>query len=1642
MNCQIDSRLLRSLKQKKLCDSPLILCSRIFSVRRFFKYILFFAILLAVPYLHAQNKETFFWDSVESLSGRNYNNSRNSYFPVALYDAHNAYIFYESVDKARQEIKISWRQKKDNLLWSDTFSLKDSFKYYGDSVPDMYSAALSPLGTIAVSVIDSSSANGVIKVYSSSDSAASFSEFTFPPQKKQITSSRIFSSGDGSFILFISLGEGKQSPTESSFSILYSESADGKKWSDLKFFNPASAISNAFSPFFTKINGNDFVFFEGWNAKDSTTSLIYASTRAPGGIWSEPFIVTDSSSMPDSSYYLDFKNFRPFVLSDGQNTKIIWERTSKTGSTATVMVAPLSSEGKIIDRADVESLNAFGNGRRPSLFLFHDKFFALWFDDRNGVNNVHLAENLGVQWIEVDSIQLRQDKKISSSFPCAFILAENSSLCLAWQEDASSTSISMLCEDYRASKPEISARNFKIGKRGGEKNPSVRVVMPKDISGVEGWSGIWTTDKNALPEKNVFSSQYRKTSDNVISAKIPDDLKTDEIVYFKACVLDKAGNWSETASLEYYYDCTPPKKVTEISFDKDEWGFASSNDVAFSWQNDLSDTDEVAGYSWTLTRIAPIDKNLAVTKSKKLEISPEESSEILSALVEQNEENFSRAKIPASKIASSKSAVSFKNRDNGLYVFSVRAIDSVGNAGEPENCIVFLNKYKAATLIRNVEAVPDDFGNVAISVSGEEFSYDGEISEVILTQKESGKKFIFKKDEGDYSIKKGSGSLEKISGIKIDGMKSGNYSVQIRHSERGLSTWRRNLVIGENGTVKYEKQYNFEPIWKIIPKIESEYSVNTDSLLFWSLIVLIMLGIFVCFRGIIISAGDMVKIRKEVALILTGEYMEQEKIEKIHSALRNRYSLKVKFGFLITGLLLFIVAGISFAIGSRMMLVQERILISGLKDRVKVVMGNMASGLETYLDDGREKIVEIGAIVNQTDNFPESEFATIISHHIDGYEVDDESSIDYKKKPLNYVWATNDADILEKITSPVFDAGTVQVKASLNSSFRALSIDLNNEAKKIVDDLSRTTADNSNLIFRKLNEFSAQSFTSYPYMDDNKLDHDTTEYDFYWPVIYQKANNNVDFLQAIIILRVSTSTLLKQIEDSRNLVMYISFASALIAALIALVSSFTLSSIITNPIMKIVSHVKKITETENKLLLEGVEIKITSRDELRTLGDSVNEMTKGLVKGAKDEERAKIAYQRAAKEREKAARAQAEEAKARAEAAEMSIMNLDGQAVQKAFIPLVSEGAEKETVAELKEKEIQLYGYYEGTDAVSGDYFDYKKLDERWYAFIKCDASGHGVPAALIMTIVATIFRRYFATWKFEKNGVKLNLLASDINDFIESLGLRGKFAAMMICLFDTKTGDVYTCNAGDNILRVFDSDERKIKVITLHEAPAAGPLPSFMVEMKGGYKVEKIHLKSNDVLFLYTDGIEESTRFFRNADFEVIACNEPNLKEGEIHATHKKGEQSEQMEPSRVQDIIESVLNKRKYVLTRYHSPVAGEKLEFDFTKCEGTIENAIIALTAVEKVFRMYKKPDSTGRVEKTEMDLEGKKKTVIQIFGDGIKIDRKIDAFLSKYFNLYDYYCVNKVDEGETNYVYYTGVSEDVQADDLTLLAIKRM
>ena len=96
---------------------------------------------------------------------------------------------------------------------------------------------------------------------------------------------------------------------------------------------------------------------------------------------------------------------------------------------------------------------------------------------------------------------------------------------------------------------------------------------------------------------------------------------------------------------------------------------------------------------------------------------------------------------------------------------------------------------------------------------------------------------------------------------------------------------------------------------------------------------------------------------------------------------------------------------------------------------------------------------------------------------------------------------------------------------------------------------------------------------------------------------------------------------------------------------------------------------------------------------------------------------------------------------------------------------------------------------------------------------------------------------------------------------------------------------------------------------------------------------------------------------------------------------------------------------------------------LDFDFTRCEGSVQESILALASLEKVFRLYKSPATLQT--------------------DYIRIDKKIDEFLLKYFNMYDYYAANKTeDSAGINYVDYDQMLEDEQSDDLTLLAIKRI
>jgi hypothetical protein len=252
-------------------------------------------------------------------------------------------------------------------------------------------------------------------------------------------------------------------------------------------------------------------------------------------------------------------------------------------------------------------------------------------------------------------------------------------------------------------------------------------------------------------------------------------------------------------------------------------------------------------------------------------------------------------------------------------------------------------------------------------------------------------------------------------------------------------------------------------------------------------------------------------------------------------------------------------------------------------------------------------------------------------------------------------------------------------------------------------------------------------------------------------------------------------------------------------------------------------------------------------------------------------------------------------------------------------------------------------------------------------------------------------------------------------------MGFKGRFAAFTLCLYDSQTGVVRFCNAGDNIVHLFDASEGKVKTLTLPETPATGVLPNFLVETKGGYKVQAMTLDHGDILLLYTDGIEEAKRKFRNSGYEEIICEEG--EKDTPHATHTVGQGDEEMGPDRVEEIINAVMNKQVYTLHKWHNPEGDDKdLKFDFSSSSGSVEEVIKAMVSVEKIFRCYKDPKHTE--------------------DNRILVDKTVDAFLKKHFLQYRNYCsFTRENPGNDAYMYYTHVKEDEQYDDLTILGIKR-
>lgn len=1544
--------------------------------------------------LYAQG---FFWNPVVPVT------SVETQFPKTVTNGNFACAFWQEIDKKREEIWLSCRYQNSQGEWKLQSRFAGPFDYFGSEIPDIYSATITSTGIVAVAV-QASEKN--FSVYVSSDECSNFVKTDIPVEKGEIFAPRIYATRNNKFILFASRSKVSNPALRlHDFYIYQSTSDDGMHWTPFAETFAGEAMPNSFVPFLCSSNGSDYIVFQSQHTidKKNTFQIYMAHSENGGKSWSAPVHVTDDNSL-DKGDYSDFDNQAPYLLDYNGKLCLVWERKSRGTENSDIWFENVTNSGVVIGSA--EAVSGKGKSRKAGLFVWKNKLYAYWCDNRSGHDQIYFAFQDKVGW---NQKQL-SPSRVVSSFPVPFVGKDE--LRFVWQQTDSKENnrIVFLNPDREVDVPSVVPQDHKAGSRSKNKKVSFKIKLPSDVSGIEGYTYSWSQDEKIQPETRIQDLQ--KTNDLVLKLNASEEGGW----FLKVRVLDRAGNWSESASVNYYLDLTPPKAIVFDEPPKDENGFLKSNYSVIRWNQNPEDSD-IAGYTWKLVQVASVSQRYGSTPRHKTKAGAEEQQKYVQRLLEDNKAAIEKTP-KLSDVLKTVSYFGFSNQNNGLYVLSVAAIDQVGYVGPAVNLPLILNKYEPYTVITGIKDDVSTFGDVTIEITGRDFNYDGSIVSVFVDSDGILPYDItVSKSEQNFKV-----SNNKITGINLGrDLEEGSYYVGVIHSDRGVCRTRsKALKISSNGTVQVENEYEYTPEWKAVTKKYS-HSVYVGTVVLLTGLVLSAIGLIVFGISFIRNYAELCSTNRLIKQLETGALMTQYQDLKKGSEKRNG-SLKTSLAGFTISLVILIIIVISISLGVSMIKEQERTLSKGLHDRVNVLLTSVFTGARTYLQNAEESSMEFNDLLNQMSSLVEAEFLTITGGLSENSE--DRTS----ESSLLHVWASNDQEIGSKVNrlssrktiipgiSLITDAldneqeisrrciilnqdaidqcGEITAKiAELNQEL----VGANQTRRLEISDLNAGYRNQMQTILQTLSEKGAGSIPEY---NDEKFNRNVTEYLFYRPVLYSSGSSK-KYVRGILFLQVNTNSLISDIDKASRNILYIVLIISFITVLVGILVAAAFASKIVKPIQMLEKIVTEISEENDKERLLAGDITDLPNNEIGRLGDSVNRMKKDLGYNER----------------------------------ELNLQANEATPIQQSMVSLEPlSGNFKQNVSRITDKNISEFAYYKGAAGASGDYFDFKSLDGRWYVLIKCDASGHAAPAGILVTMVATLYKKYFENWSYEKNGTKLDDFVYKVNDFLESLNIKGKFVAMIICLFDSKTGNVYMCHAGDRLVRIYDNTSKLLNKLELFETPAAGPFPSFMLQMKGGFKVEQSNLKPKDVLLLYTDGIEENGRIMRTPDFAAVMKPKTDASGAQIvdeYGNLQFEPEKEEFGEERVSEIVNAVFGRKKYVLTKKNNPAAGEILEFDFTNCEGTVEECILALSSMEKLFRLYKPVTATIK--------------------DLVEVDRAIDGFLKKHFSLYEQYAIAPTDDSfngrpvrnpkNPNNVFYAFMKEDPQEDDLTMICLQR-
>jgi hypothetical protein len=1413
-----------------------------------------------------------------------------------------------------------------------------------------------------------------IIVKSSEDGGATFHEIGRVAATTYVASPNLSRTADGGWLLLLTQPEkikdelGQE--TVGKLSIAFATSRDGSVWTGLEPLVTDQTLTQNNQPYHVVLGKTDYVVFQ---SKRVTDHLYLKASTDGGRTWpGESIPITTGDVFAEAAGGRartadEFSNRRPVLAAKADRLALAWERAPLGSDQYQVYYCEIDGSGTVL--LPKEQVTRGGGALYPDFVTLGGQLRLLATEKQLGKARLTLATRTTAGGVALwNALSLAPSLDTAGLVPHGGILDDRLYAFAEVLTPKNEWALYAIRPDTSAPSPSLKPVDFIPGAPTNRSRVGVRWDEPVDASRIAGYQYAWSLEgRPAAPVEIVGASQ-----------QLALDAGDDGAWTLSVWSVDRAGNTSrQPATVTFRRDTTPPAVVTLLldpapGLD----GYQPTNDFTINYVEPPGDTIS----RFEVTRNLPAG---------------------------------------GGRVDYLAQGIRAENVDDGEHAVTVQAVDQAGNAGPPSTIVLRLNRYVPVTRIASVAESVDPDGNLVLRLAGRGFTAGGTVSEVILRSDDrEPHDIVLRLVEHRFAVPDDRHLTGITLGSEID---SGLYRVGVRHPRRGVAWAPGAIDFSAPGTIKLgDFSFRWAPRWAAARS--SRFHVPFVAMLL-ALAAGLLAVIFVfTTRRVALLAREGAGLQAEVHALLEGRpspLLIEDTDRKIRALRRRGLGLRLKFSLLTSVLATVIVAVLAAPLGRQMILRERRILAEELQSRANLLLDSAAARAVSPLrvgTAGLAAIRNIPAAVNAMSG--EAQYLTITGPS--DPPADDPTDRDF-------IWASNDP--AWPVASYVPGRLRIEDVDLPSEKVRRIATDLNAEATAMLRDqldnyrslLARsrelaskavaagaTTADRaaaqaaqddllklSDEARRKVLDLATEPGRagSLPPFDPDRLQ---DEYLFYRPVADFVDDGN--YLLGMVRLRVSTEKIRVDIAAATEELLRTLAVIAIVAVGLGIIGAAILAGITIRPVRVLVAGVARIRDTDAEKLksLEGFEIQVKTKDETGMLAAAVNEMTRGLVQAAKDKEEL-----------------------------------LFGKTLQKQFIPLaVGSGGEKGSMALAMTPAVQICGYYEGAKGVSGDYFDFHPLDDRHYAIINCDVAGKGVPAAMIMVEVATLFISWCNDWTKRGTrrdgqsdaGGELNALVLLINDMLEERGFKGRFAALTVGLLDTTSGMLDVCSAGNNVLHIYDADRGALIQQPIPQTPAAGVFPSELVMMKSGFPQVRMPLDHGDAVFLFTDGFEESKRSFRAYGGDEVPCREPGLKDGEAHGkSHTCGQVSEEFGIPRITDIVNAVFSRGVYPLQRHHT-VVRETIEFDFTSCTGTVEDAVLALVAVEKVFRIYRDP-STGP-------------------GQRIVVEPRVDAFLKEHFRQYAEWFTHRV-EGEKpgDSIVYSHLKEDPQYDDLTLLVVRR-